>query len=106
MSLRKKVDELKSMIAKSLITQQGDDYSCVVCGTKFDNGRQLGGHMSRKHPGNSIDYSKKKKVQSSRAVEKERRDYFHSLNSNPAKTKPIQKSDKRKNNQKPCLSFD
>jgi hypothetical protein len=94
------------MIAKSLIMQQGDDYLCVVCGTKFDNGKQLGGHMSRKHPGNSMDYNKKKKVQSSKAVEKERRKYFHSLSSVLTKTKPIQKPNSRKSSQRPCLSFE
>jgi hypothetical protein len=43
------------------------------------SGRQLGGHMSRKHPGNSVEYNKKRQLHSTKAVERERRKYFKQI---------------------------
>lgn len=43
---------------------------------EFVNGRQLGGHMSRKHPGSSSDYANKRMMQMIKKLEKNRRNFF------------------------------
>jgi len=34
-------------------------YVCKKCGAVFEHGQALGGHMSRKHPGESSSYNNK-----------------------------------------------
>lgn len=45
-------------------------FPCKMCSERFLNGQALGGHMSRKHTGSSIDYEKKKDVRSKRLYER------------------------------------
>lgn len=48
--------------------------------------------MSRRHPGNSLDYSKRRQLHLTKTVERERRKYFKDIKKDPApKTKPIVK---------------
>lgn len=44
-----------------------NDHRCKFCGLQFQSGRKLGGHVSRKHPGNSYEYHLKKEVQRNKA---------------------------------------
>lgn len=55
---------------------------------QFASGRMLGGHMSRKHPGNSFEYQIKKQVHITKECERNRRIYFKKQ-----KTKKIEKSE-------------
>lgn len=59
-------------------SSERSNHKCILCGAQFNNGRQLGGHMSRRHPGNSVEYVIKKQVQSTKKLERRRRNYFKS----------------------------
>lgn len=90
--LRKEVDRLKKVITETLSCRVGKEHICLLCGAEFESGRQLGGHMSRRHPGNSLDYSKRKQLHITKTVERERRKYFKDIKKDPApKAKPISK---------------
>jgi hypothetical protein len=45
-------------------------FRCVLDGRYFRTGQALGGHMSRKHPGKSEDYAKKKDIRRKREFER------------------------------------
>lgn len=91
--LRREVDQLKKVISETLSCRAGKEHICLLCGAEFLSGRQLGGHMSRRHPGNSLDYSKRKQLHFTKTVERERRKYFKDIKKDPApKVKPISKS--------------
>lgn len=91
--LRREVDRLKKVITETLSCRAGKEHICLLCGAEFLSGRQLGGHMSRRHPGNSLDYSKKRQLHFTKTVERERRKYFKDIKKDPApKAKPISKS--------------
>ncbi len=57
--------------------------------------------MSRSHPGSSLDYSKKKAIKDTKAVEKERRHYFKKMKSSENKTKAIAKEPKNQSKSNP-----
>jgi hypothetical protein len=93
LALRKRIDEVRRAVAECLTSRQGDANVCLLCGDSFGNGRQLGGHMSRKHPGHSADYSKRRRLQNSRALERDRRRYFKGMRRSPSsRQKPIAKA--------------
>jgi hypothetical protein len=95
LSLRKRIEELKKVISESLTHKNSKGHICLLCGFSFENGRQLGGHMSRRHPGNSTDYNKKKQVHFTKTVERERRRYFKGIKREPsAKMKILTKEDR------------
>lgn len=68
------VDFLKKLAPSSI-----ELHACRHCGEAFKTGRQLGGHMSRKHPGSSEAYNCKKLVHKFMKGERSRRDYFRRL---------------------------
>ena len=84
LALRRRIDELRRAVAECLSSRQGDENVCLLCGDCFGNGRQLGGHMSRRHPGHSADYSKKKRLHTTKAVERDRRKYFKRIRRTPS----------------------
>lgn len=91
--LRHKIEELRRVISECLTTKQGMEHVCMLCGDGFNSGRQLGGHMSRRHPGNSTDYSKKRRLHSTKTVERDRRKYFKWIRRDPTvKRKAIVKT--------------
>jgi hypothetical protein len=93
LALRRKIEELRRVIAECLTAKHGLEHVCMLCGDGFSNGRQLGGHMSRRHPGNSTDYSKKRRLHNTKTVERDRRKYFKGMRKDPAsKRKPIAKT--------------
>ena len=55
------------------------EHICKLCGEEFESGRQLGGHMSRKHPGKAIEYGFKKELHKVKEIERNRRKYFKEL---------------------------
>lgn len=75
--LRRIIQDIKShLVVEEEENKDKTQHQCKICKAKFKNGRQLGGHMSRKHPGSSFDYATKRQVQFIKRLEKERRDYF------------------------------
>lgn len=54
-------------------------HRCKLCSDTFTTGRQLGGHMSRKHPGRSDTYNSKRFVHKFMKCERARREYFRRL---------------------------
>lgn len=91
--LRQKIEELRRVIGECLTAKQGMEHVCMLCGDGFSSGRQLGGHMSRRHPGNSTDYSKKRRLHNTKTVERDRRRYFKGIRRDPAgKRKAIVKT--------------
>jgi hypothetical protein len=75
----KLLDQIVRNVAEinGLMSQGG--YDCRICGKGFATGRQLGGHVSRKHPGSSDSFNRKKKIQKIKTGEKKRREYFRGL---------------------------
>jgi hypothetical protein len=49
-----------------------ESYTCKLCNELFNTGQALGGHMSRKHPGQSTDYMHKKEIRDKRDVERKK----------------------------------
>jgi hypothetical protein len=49
----------------------GRAYVCDICNEVFSNGQGLGGHMSRKHPNQSVKYKFKKETREKRNVKRE-----------------------------------
>lgn len=47
-------------------------FTCKLCKELFCTGQALGGHMSRKHPGLSIDYMHKKEIRDKRDIERKK----------------------------------
>ena len=45
-------------------------FECMECKAGFSTGQALGGHMSKKHPGKSEHYSKKKQIRDRRVLER------------------------------------
>lgn len=66
-STNKKPDE-KSEVEDS-IKDEGD-FNCKHCKCSFKTAQALGGHMSRKHPGRSYDYNRKKEIRMRRELER------------------------------------
>lgn len=52
LAFKKELKEIKDIIDFKSRKNQGDkrEHICKVCGKEFESGRQLGGHMSKKHP--------------------------------------------------------
>lgn len=52
LAFKKELKEIKVIIDFYSRKNQGDkrEHICKVCGEEFESGRQLGGHMSKKHP--------------------------------------------------------
>jgi hypothetical protein len=50
-----------------------EDHRCKICEQVFGTGRQLGGHMSRKHPGMSDTYNSKRFIHNFMRGERARR---------------------------------
>jgi|TARA_B110000285_G_C14523054_1_gene337437 hypothetical protein len=46
------------------------DYKCPFCPKEFQKSAQLGGHVSKGHPGHSLAYKHKQEVRDSRTVER------------------------------------
>lgn len=74
--LRKEAEKLNKIILEQIRFKEGNEHLCKICGTFFENGRQLGGHMSRRHPGKSMEYGVKRQAQRTKLVERKRRNYF------------------------------
>jgi len=47
-----------------------ESFNCKYCKNRFKSAQALGGHMSRKHPGKSYDYNRKKEVRKKRELER------------------------------------
>ncbi len=64
-AFKKELKQIKDIIGYFQKRKNGDkrEHICKICGEEFDSGRQLGGHMSRKHPGKAFDYIFKKELQ-------------------------------------------
>lgn len=67
MKLRKYYKVLKKKIMKFLSVKREKQevkhlHVCKYCGVSFGSGRELGGHMSRKHNGKSQIYKHKTEV--------------------------------------------
>jgi hypothetical protein len=56
-----------------------DHHVCRICWQYFVNGHQLGGHMSKKHPGHSLEYRNKELIKTRKVIERERRLYFRAI---------------------------
>lgn len=52
--------------------KRGGKFSCRYCKSSFRSAQALGGHMSRKHPGKSHDYNRKKEVRKRRELDRAR----------------------------------
>lgn len=70
--------EMEKLINKYLrrkdhVELKDEDFTCKVCGKTYSTGRQLGGHVSRKHPGCSQTYNRKKNIQKAKTGERARR---------------------------------
>ena len=50
---------------------EGGNFVCKECGDQFEHGQALGGHMSRKHPGQSLAFNKKVQRRKEREFERE-----------------------------------
>lgn len=86
--LRTEVEKLFKYITEQAKKNAGSDHFCKMCGIEFKSGRQLGGHMSRKHPGKSTDYKQRKEIRKNKFVEKSRRYYFKMKNLQSTPTIP------------------
>lgn len=64
LAFKKELKEIKDIIDYFEKKNHGDkkEHICKICGEEFESGRQLGGHMSRKHPGKAIEYGFKKEL--------------------------------------------
>lgn len=49
---------------------------CKLCWDVFDNGKMLGGHVAKKHPGFSKEYKIRQFLQKTKKNEKKRRQFF------------------------------
>ena len=47
------------------------DYKCPFCPKQFQKSAQLGGHVSKGHPGHSLAYKHKQEVRDSRTIERQ-----------------------------------
>ena len=61
-----------------------------MCDKGFGTGRLLGGHMSRKHPGDSEAYNTKKIIYKFNKIERDRRRYFRNQNREDDRQKMIE----------------
>jgi hypothetical protein len=52
--------------------KRGGKFACKYCKSSFRSAQALGGHMSRRHPGKSHDYNRKKEVRKRRELERAR----------------------------------
>jgi len=52
--------------------KRGGKFACKYCKSSFRSAQALGGHMSRRHPGKSHDYNRKKEVRRRRELERAR----------------------------------
>lgn len=52
-------------------SEETAQYVCRECGDVFEHGQALGGHMSRKHPGQSLAFNKKVQRRKEREFERE-----------------------------------
>eukprot|EP00826_Nyctotherus_ovalis_P062045 TRINITY_DN8908_c0_g1_i3.p1 TRINITY_DN8908_c0_g1~~TRINITY_DN8908_c0_g1_i3.p1 ORF type:complete len:290 (-),score=70.52 TRINITY_DN8908_c0_g1_i3:221-1090(-) len=52
--------------------RRGGKFGCKYCKSSFKSAQALGGHMSRKHPGKSHDYNRKKEVRKRRELDRAR----------------------------------
>lgn len=50
---------------------ENQSYVCKECGDHFEHGQALGGHMSRKHPGQSTAFNRKIQRRKEREFERE-----------------------------------
>ena len=55
----------------SVDDEQATNFVCKECGDVFEHGQALGGHMSRKHPGQSAAFNKKILRRKEREFERE-----------------------------------
>ena len=76
LTLFEKLECMRRGILMKIAEGNDNQHICKVCGEQFESGRKLGGHMSRRHPGNSFEYFIKKQMQSTRTTERDRRKYF------------------------------
>lgn len=53
------------------------EFGCGYCEKVYQTGRQLGGHVSRKHEGRSDAFNRKKKIHKAKTMERARRNYFN-----------------------------
>ena len=52
------------------VSQRDTLYECKLCKQEFQTGQALGGHVSRKHPGRSVEYLNKKRIRDGRETER------------------------------------
>ena len=69
-----KISKIVTQIPHAEGTRQANQetYSCKLCQELFETGQALGGHMSRKHPGQSEDYMNKKAIRDRRDSERKK----------------------------------
>ena len=56
LTIFEKLESMRRGIMMKMAEMNKNEHQCKVCGDKFDTGRKLGGHMSRRHPGYSFEY--------------------------------------------------
>ena len=76
MDLFKKLEDLKRGIHLHKAMTKNDGHVCRFCGKDFETGRKLGGHISRKHAGNSYEHKIKQEIHKSKSFERRRRKYL------------------------------
>jgi hypothetical protein len=76
LGLFEKLECMRRGIAKLMAESNNNEHKCSICQEAFENGRMLGGHVSRKHPGISYEYYVKKEVHKTKEFERSRRRYF------------------------------
>lgn len=63
---KSKPDSQIRKVANSTVPQEKQVFKCRYCPATFQESQMLGGHTSRSHPGQSIDYLKKKETRAKR----------------------------------------
>jgi hypothetical protein len=76
----------RELRAPSRRNQEDDHHVCRICWQYFANGHQLGGHMSKKHPGHSLEYRNKELIKTRKVIERERRLYFRAIQKSAARS--------------------
>ena len=60
MDFFEKVENLKNLLLEKKAEKSKGVHVCNYCGEEYITGRQLGGHISRKHQHNTFEYQVKK----------------------------------------------
>lgn len=79
--LRTKIEKVKGLLdvyerQLGMKDYKNNEFQCRYCLEVFKNGKSLGGHISKKHPGFSQEYRKRIYLHKNKALERTRRRYF------------------------------